>query len=176
MVSDFSLTAFAKLSASAFTLKIQGVYGGNLFDLLMLGGYAVHEVTDASTNRVTYTALKTMSAWAEFMTQGKKVQFGLWGGYTAKPGRRRHHRLLFQPTRRHAGHGPRRQHQKRHARLPADRFPAGKFSLAFEAEYTRAAYADRDEAGALFRDGSGVITRTRAEDNLRLLAAAILRF
>jgi len=176
MVSDFSLTAFAKFSASAFTLKIQGVYGGNLFDLLMLGGYAVHEVTDASTNRVTYTALKTMSAWTEFMTQGKKVQFGLWGGYTQNLGAG--DPIAFYSDRPGGTLATVRGANIKSVMRVSPRivFPAGKFSLAFEAEYTRAAYADRDETGTLFRDGSGVITRTRAEDNLRLLAAAVLRF
>lgn len=175
-VPSYALTAFVKLSAPAFTLKLQGVGGSNLYDLLMLGGYGVHEVVDAATNRVSYTALRTMAVWGEIMTPGKKVQLGLWGGYTRNLGA---DRSIAYYSDRPGGTlaTVRGANIKSVLRVsPRVVLPAGKFSLAFEGEYTRADYADRDENGVLYRDASGVITRTRAVGNLRLLAAAILKF
>ena len=71
-VASYSFTAFAKMQAAKYTVKVQGVYGSNLYDLTMLGGYAVHEVLDLNRNSVSYTPLKTMALWAEFQTSIKR--------------------------------------------------------------------------------------------------------
>jgi len=175
-VGSFSLTAFARLKAPSFTLKIQGVYGTNLFDLIMLGGYAVHELTDAATGSVSYTALKTLSTWAEFITHGKNIQFGLWGGYTRNLGATD---SIGAYSDRIGGTlaTVRGANIKSILRIsPRIVFVSGKFNFAFETEYTSTAYADQDETGTLFRDEFGVITKTKPASNLRLLFAVILRF
>lgn len=58
----------------------EGVYGQNLTDLLMLGGYAVSAV-DTSTGYEQYTTLNTFSIWTD-ISYGKEIQPGLFAGYT----------------------------------------------------------------------------------------------
>ena len=63
-----------------------GVYAQNATDLMMLGGYAVSEITDTLTKLKAYTTLNTTSAWADLTTNGKKVVFGLFTGYSKNLG------------------------------------------------------------------------------------------
>jgi hypothetical protein len=52
----------------------------------MLGGYAVSDVTTDGNNFATeYTNIATLSAWAD-LVYGKKIQFGLFAGYTENLG------------------------------------------------------------------------------------------
>ena len=72
--------AIIKVNAGDFTIKAEGVYGENLTDLTMLGGYAVTSV-DPVTAIEKYTSIKTLSAWTD-LSYGDKLQFGLFCGYT----------------------------------------------------------------------------------------------
>lgn len=172
----FSATAYARIKNPAFTLKLQGVYGQNLYDLIMLGGYAVHSITDTARNTVDYTALKNLSAWAEFNTNGEKFQFGLWAGYTQNLGASE--TILVYSNRAGGGDATvRGANVKSILRLsPRFVFISGRFNFATELEYTNAAYASRDAGGLLNRDAKGVITATESVSNLRLLFSVILNF
>jgi hypothetical protein len=175
-VSSYSLTAFAKAKLRCFTVKLQGVYGTNLYDLLMLGGYGVHEVIDPAKNSVSYTPFRTMSIWSEFQTNGKKLQFGLWAGYTANLGAGESV-AYYSNSVNGATATVRGNDIKSLLRLsPRLVLTAGKFSFALETEYTSAAYAARDEFGVLQRDEFGVISETDPVANLRALFAVILKF
>jgi len=83
-VSSLALTAFAKLSFTPVTFKFQGVYGGNLADHIMLGGYAVKSV-DTLTGVEEYTALKCLSVWGE-VSVGKDIEYAVFAGYTKSLG------------------------------------------------------------------------------------------
>ncbi|PKP49752.1 MAG: hypothetical protein CVT92_14980 [Bacteroidetes bacterium HGW-Bacteroidetes-1] len=85
-VAGLSATAYFKRQSPNFTIKLQGVYGENLFELIMLGGYAVHNILDTTKNTVSYTTLNQFTAWGEFQTNGKNIQFGLWAGYSQNLG------------------------------------------------------------------------------------------
>jgi hypothetical protein len=175
-VSSYSFTAFAKMKSPVFTFKLQGVYGTNLFDLLMLGGYGVSEVTDPLRNTVAYTATKTLSVWSEGMTHGKTVQFGLWAGYTRNLGSA--DPILYYSDRVGGTLATvRGANIKGILRIsPRLLLIAGKFNFALETEYTNAAYAAKDENGKLSRDDHGVIDLTQNLANMRFLFATILKF
>ena len=83
-VSSFSGILYAKYSGSGFTWMAEGVYGQNLTDLLMLGGYAV-SFADTSTGYEEYTTLNTFSAWTD-LSFGKDIQPGIFVGYTKNLG------------------------------------------------------------------------------------------
>ncbi len=83
-VNSTSFVGFAKYSKEDFTFKVFGTYGENLYDLLMIGGYGVSSV-DETTGICTYTKLRTVSAWTEFV-YGKDIKGGLFAGYTKNLG------------------------------------------------------------------------------------------
>jgi hypothetical protein len=175
-LASCSFTAFVKMKFPAFTFKLQGVYGSNLFDLLMLGGYGVGEVTDPLRNTVSYTATRTFSFWSEAMTHGKTVQIGLWAGYTRNLG-------SAAPIQYYSDRVAGTLATVRGANIkgilrisPRVILVSGKFSFALETEYTNAAYAAKDASGNLSRDERGVIDQTQGVANLRVLFATILKF
>jgi hypothetical protein len=62
----------------------EGVYGQNLTDLLMLGGYAVSAI-DTATGIEEYTPLHVYSVWTD-LSYGKDIQPGIFIGYTQNLG------------------------------------------------------------------------------------------
>lgn len=83
-VSSLAFNAFAKLSFEPVTFKLQGIYGGNLADHIMLGGYAVKSL-DTLTGVEEYTALKCFSVWGE-VSAGKDIEYAVFAGYTKSLG------------------------------------------------------------------------------------------
>ncbi len=175
-VSGLSVTAYVRYKNPLYTIKLQGILGQNLFDLTMLGGYAVHSITDTSRNTVDYTALKNLTGWAEFNTNGEKFQFGLWAGYTQNLGADESI-LVYSNKAGGTDATVRGSNVKSILRLsPRIIFISGKFNFATEIEYTNAAYATKDANGILNRDEKGVINETEGVSNIRLLLSVIYNF
>ncbi len=175
-VNGLSATAFFKFKKPKYTVKLQGVYGQNLFDLTMLGGYVVNAVTDTAKNRVSYKTLNNIAGWAEFNTNGKKVQFGIWAGYTQNLGSSD---TIVAYSNKVGGTDAttRGANIKSIARIaPRVVFIQEKFTFATELELTSAAYATYDETGLMNRDKYGVITKSYYESNVRLLLSVIYKF
>lgn len=84
LVTATSFMGFASFKLPKFTWKFEGVYGQNLTDHLMLGGYAV-DSRDASTGVETYMPTGVFSAWTE-ISGGKKIELGCFLGYTQNLG------------------------------------------------------------------------------------------
>lgn len=82
-VGSYSVIGFAKLKTKPVTVKIEGVYGQNLYDMTMLGGYVV---SDSVKDNIDYSSVSTLSVWADFQTNGKLIQFGIFGGYSKNMG------------------------------------------------------------------------------------------
>lgn len=175
-VNGISASLFVRYKSPAYTLKMQGIYGQNLYDLLQLGGFAVHTVTDTTRNTVEYTTLNTLSAWAEFQTNGDKVQFGLWGGYTQNLGSTKSI-LNYSNKVDGAEITSRGSNIKSVYRIsPRIIFLRGSFNFATEVELTGAAYATSDENGKPNRDNFGIITDAEYVHNFRLLFSVIYNF
>lgn len=175
-VSGLSATAFFKIKKKAFTYKLQGVYGQNLFDLTMLGGYAVKAISDTAKNKVSYTTLNNLAAWTEFQTNGEKIQFGIWAGYTQNLGAKD---TIVAYSNKVGGTDVtiRGANIKSILRVaPRVVFIRGKFSFATEIEYTSADYATKETNGTLNRDKYGIITKSEKVSNIRILLAAIYNF
>ena len=64
---------------------MQGVFGQNLSDHLLLGGYAV-QTEDTLTNIRTYINLNVASVWVDLMTNTPKWQAGVFAGFTKNMG------------------------------------------------------------------------------------------
>ncbi len=68
---------------NSFTFKAEGLYGGGMTNLVMIGGFA--EKNNGSIQR-QYTPLQTMSVWTDIHTNHQKIRPGLFAGYTQNMG------------------------------------------------------------------------------------------
>jgi len=181
-VSGLSTMAFMKYKTPSISFKIQGVYGENLFDLTMLGGYAVSAVVDPAKNTVKYTTVNSYSVWSECIFQkGTKVQYALWTGYTENLGSRDtiiafSNRVGGSDVTVRGASADNSSDIKRIFRIsPRIVVVSGSLTFALETEYTNAAFA-RKNGAILYRDVYGKITRTENVANWRLLLSTILKF
>jgi len=162
-ISSFAAMGFAKIITGDFTFKVEGVYGENLTDVIMLGGYAVKS-TDAVTGIEEYTNMKTFSAWTEFI-YGKELQFGLFAGYTKNLGADDVVAGNFY-SRGISATGDDIASVMRIS--PRVQYSMGKTRLAAEIEYTSAEYGTANNMGE--------VENTYSVSNVRLLVAAYLFF
>ncbi len=173
-VSGLSATAFLKIKIPALTFKLHGVYGQNLFDLTMLGGYAVDTITDAITGLQEYNPTNTVSGWIDVNTNGEKIQYGLFAGYTKNLGVNKNIMASSIASISNTTRGYNISSVYRVS--PRVVFISGKFSLATEIEMTTAAYATKNAGGAMNIDKKGKVTESENVTNYRLLFSAIYNF
>ncbi|MCT4615789.1 MAG: hypothetical protein N4A49_13065 [Marinifilaceae bacterium] len=82
-IKSNSLTAYMKLQFNKFSFKAQSTYGENMTDMLMMGGYAVSEITD---NSIKYTPISTHANWVDLNYTHKNTGFGLYLAYAKNLG------------------------------------------------------------------------------------------
>jgi hypothetical protein len=159
------------------------VYGQNLYDLTMLGGYAVSAVIDTAKNTVNYTTVNNYSVWSECIFYGStKVQYALWAGYTENLGSqdsifRFSNQVDGKDVTVRGASADNSSDIKSIFRIsPRVVVVSGSLTFAFETEYTSAAYAKKKDTGVLYRDDYGKITKTENVANWRLLLSTILKF
>ncbi|MCL3782654.1 FAD-binding oxidoreductase [Prolixibacteraceae bacterium JC049] len=71
--------AYTTLKFKPLKIKLQAMYAQNGSNMLLLGGYGVSEI-NTQTGQYSYTPLSTVNYWTEIITQGFKVNFGLFAG------------------------------------------------------------------------------------------------
>lgn len=157
-VSGVSFMGFIKFATDDITIKAEGVYGDNMTDLLMLGGYAVESV-NATTEEEIYTPIKTMSAWTD-LSFGKKVKFGVFAGYTKNLGS---DNVITGP---YYSRGSNIASVMRVS--PRVSYQMGKTRFASELEYTAAEYGTANTKGE--------VENTTSVANIRLVFSAYLFF
>lgn len=84
-VGSYNLQAFAKITTNPLTIKLEGVYGQNLSNFVMIGGYGASK-DPTIVDDYSYVNLNTLSVWTELITNFDKVNFGLFAGYSANMG------------------------------------------------------------------------------------------
>ena len=85
-INSISGMAYVNITCEKMAVKLAGLYGQNMYDYTMIGGYAKIPGNDTITAYSTYSNINTMSVWAEVMTRGKKMQGGLFLGYSKNLG------------------------------------------------------------------------------------------
>ena len=78
-LGSYAANLFIKYTQNKLTFKTKALYGQNLFEHLLPGGYAVATV-DSLTGFRTYSSYNHLFLWANVI-YGKKIQFGLFTGY-----------------------------------------------------------------------------------------------
>lgn len=155
-ISSVGFSAYAKYKGKNITAKLMGFYGGDAYDMTMLGGYVVKDVVDPEKNMLSYTPVCVTSVWFDIHTNGPKFQYGLFGGYTKNLGPREEVQGNFAKYARGLDMG--------HIYRISGRFiyNVNNFRLAPEIEYTVAGYATE------YGDNLNV-TKTNAIGNIRFL-------
>lgn len=83
-IVGLSYMAYLKYQSGMFTAKFKGMYGQNLSEHLLLGGYAVSAI-DSLTGSLKYTPVNHAFAYANF-TYGKSFMPGIFLGYAKNLG------------------------------------------------------------------------------------------
>jgi hypothetical protein len=141
-LNTYAAMAFFKHRSKYITFKMEGVYGQNLYDQVMLGGYAYKYTTDSTTiarGDFDYTSLNNVSAWADIATNGSKIQFGIYGGYTKNLGSR-FNILNWTQGSKFFSRGWNIDYVYRVS--PRIVFISGKMKMGVEGDYTVAGYGD----------------------------------
>ncbi len=139
-VESFAFNAFTKLKIKKLTFKAYGIYGGNLTDQVMLGGYAVKSITYNPEPVYEYLATKVISAWADF-SYSAKFSPGIFVGYTQNLGTGEANLGTYYSR------GSNIHHVMRVA--PRVIYNMDKVRLAAELEYTTAQYGKADSTGVV---------------------------
>ncbi len=141
-MSNYAALAFFKYRCKAITFKIEGTYGQNVYDQCMLGGYAYKYTTDSAViarGDFDYTSLNTIAAWADITTNGSKIQFGVFGGYTKNLGSQ-HNIMNWDKESSFFTRGRNIAYVYRIS--PRIVFLSGKVKMGVEGDYSVAGYGD----------------------------------
>ena len=87
-INDASLTsgsavAYTQYADNQLQIKAKAIYGQNLSDHLMIGGYGISN--ESTTNNIVYTNFNTLSSWLN-LVYGTKVQAGIFMGISQNLG------------------------------------------------------------------------------------------
>jgi hypothetical protein len=81
-VNSSTIFGYAKYSNDKLSVKAYGISGGNLYNLVMVGGF-----TGSTTNGIqSYDPTKTTAFWVDIASNGKSVAPGLFFGTTKNNG------------------------------------------------------------------------------------------
>jgi hypothetical protein len=176
-LGTYTAIIFAKVKVPVLTAKIYGLYGQNTYDLVMLGGYAVDTICDANTGKLDYTPVNILSTWLDLSTNGKKIQYALFAGYTKNMGVDKELGFKNNSNIVNALKSTSRGYDIESIIRVAPRvvFIAGKLQLTVEVEYTSASYATTTN-NKLDIDRKGKITKSESVSNIRGLFAVIYNF
>lgn len=139
---SMSTVAYGQYVDKKLQIKAKAVYGQNLSDHLMIGGYGVSG-TDTKYNEATYTNFKTLSVWGN-VVYGTKVQIGIFGGLSQNLGTEDH--LLANTSNKFTAYGygfyadSQNLLDKVTRISPSVTYNAGNIKLALEYELTAGKY------------------------------------
>jgi len=160
-IGGYNAIAYLKLVTTKVTFKFQGIYGQNVPDVLMIGGFGVSDSTDKVKGYVEYATINNFSAWTDIHTNGKKIQVGIFAGYSKNLGAQKD---IIGPI-----YGLGTTIESMYRVSPRVTFKYNKLKFALEGEYTVANY------GSSF-DSKGIPTDLTAASNFRMLFATYYFF
>ncbi|MEM9921705.1 MAG: hypothetical protein AAF990_26620 [Bacteroidota bacterium] len=85
-IGSYQMNAFSRIKMKKTTLRAGMIYGQNLYNFLMLGGYGIKGLKD--NGEPTFTNLTAGSYWLDFDsgTLKEKFSLGIYAGYTKNYG------------------------------------------------------------------------------------------
>jgi hypothetical protein len=171
-VSGLSFLGYLKMKTTPITVSLYGIYGQNTSNVINMGGYAVvydttYTQAQIEQGYVEYIPTTTMSTWLDLSTNGKKVQFGLFAGYTQNMG--------AAEEIDNATFSGRWGNVNSIMRVsPRVVFLSEKTKIGFEIEYQTIDYAKGDPLGTTTEaitgiDDHGVVTGFETANNIKAL-------
>ena len=123
-LTSVSFLAYVKAQLSdKVTWKLQGLYGGNMTELLQAGGYGLDKNNDPIAN-------KTLSVWSEFSGDfSESLEWGLFGGYSVDNGYGEQVTVLYNTPV-----------ESSYRIAPRIGWKSGKVKLGVELDYSNAQY------------------------------------
>jgi hypothetical protein len=85
-VKGISANGYIKYVSPSLTVKLESIYLENGSEFLSITGFAVKDTTDVTKGILDYTPVRTWSLWNDIHTNGKKIQVGIFSGYTRNMG------------------------------------------------------------------------------------------
>ncbi|MBE0662218.1 MAG: hypothetical protein IH597_07100 [Bacteroidales bacterium] len=152
-VGSYAFMAYYKYTNNMFLWSGKTIYGQNLTENLMLGGYAVRTV-DTTTMIETYTPTNHLNIWS-FISYGKTVRLGVYGGFSKNMG------TTHENTGKYYARGSDIDYAYRIS--PSLSFVSNSVQISTELEYTAVTYGTPDNKGN--------VNNTEEIGNLRLLIA-----
>lgn len=122
----------AKYKFDKFTVKAEGIYGGSMTHLTMIGGLA-QKTKDGVAIEGEYTPIMTSAYWADIESNGSDIKVGIFGGVTNNLGTRDESTIAPGYTR-----GGDMSYV--YAVAPRIVWYSGKMQIGLEWMYTAAAY------------------------------------
>ena len=151
---------YSKLSFTKFTIKAEGSYGQNNYDLLMLGSYAV-TFMDPVTGEMKYTPTTSYSAWIDILSNNPTWQPGIFAGFTKNIG-------AGEDILSGSVAGSRGNIDFVYRVSPRLIYNTGKMRFGLELDYTAAAFGTMDSKAG--------VTDSSVEGNFRALLSVFYFF
>lgn len=156
-IGSYAFMTYLKYVNKDFLWSGKAIYGQNLTEHLMMGGYAVRS-RDPITLTETYTPTNNLSVWS-FLSYGQNVRFSLYGGYSKNYGTSHENIGIYYSRGFIPGENLDIDYLYRIA--PSVSFISNQVQISTELEYTVAAYGTPDNKGRVQNAGK--------TGNLRLL-------
>ncbi len=157
-VSSTAYMGFARVALGKAIWKLQGVYGQNMSDVLMIGGFATNAKEEFVTNN-------TLSVWSEIQGDiSDKGEWGLFVGYSENSGFGE--AVTFITTNGFLGNVA-----SLYRVAPRIGFKSGNLTIGTELEYTSAQYGALNTTTGDIEVGS-----IEPVSNIRFLLTAIYKF
>ncbi len=166
-VQSVAASVFVNIKLRPVTIKITGIYGENLSDVLSITGFAVTGIADKKTGKQTYAPTASRILWADIHTNGAKWQAGVFAGFNKNIGTTMKMENPAAPV-----YGLTTDIALIYRISPRIIYNVGKLRFAAELEYTVADFA----AKGTKRDGHGLPKETERVANTRCLLAAYYFF
>lgn len=166
-VNSMSFLGYLKLNFGDFCFKVEGIYGQNATDWMMLGGYALASY-DSTKGFETYTPISSLSLWSD-IAYGKQLEVGVFAGYSKNLGAVDNISEINRTGGKYYyGRIPNCDNLMRVS--PRIAYTVGKFKTGVELEYTQASYGTNDNKD------KGKVINTKTVSNMRILGVVFIYF
>jgi hypothetical protein len=162
-VNSYSGMLYLKYQISNFSVKTKGIFGQNLYEHLLLGGYAVSSL-DSLTGKEEYTPTNHLFIFTN-ITYGKKYQLGVFLGYAKNLGTTKN---FVSSTDRIYSRGMDIDYMYRVS--PTVSYINDRFLLSAELDYTASAFGDINNTHR------GKILNSKITHNYRVLVVVQYSF
>lgn len=162
LVHSYITTAFLNYKNESIDIKFQGIYGQNMNNHMMLGGF-VESIFDPVSKTFSYSPTNTASAWLDVLYPLNNYRFGLFMGYTQNLG----HSAGFDVGQYYGTDKDIANVYRVAPRMEIH--PSPSYFITLQAEYTQANYGD-------WQSKTGEVIDIKGIENYRLSFAFTYKF